>query len=275
MVSSSMNLEKSHVADRFSAGIKDFIAGFKMWRMILCLGWEDIRQRYIRTFLGPLWMIVGTAIWIGVMSFVMASLFGNRVADTLPYITAGTLLWTFIGNTMNESCRLFIDSSNILHSINLPISVYILRFFVRNFIIFLHNLLILVIVFIICQVSLNATMLVAIPGMMVLILNAIWIGTLISILNTRYRDVQLLIATSMSVLPFVTPIFWQAQALKKHAWLANANPFYHAIEIVRAPLLGQEANSLSWIVMLSLTVIGIVFTLRFFTIYKNRIIYLV
>ena len=36
------------------------------------------------------------------------------------------------------------------------------------------------------------------------------------------------------------------------------NPFYHFIEIVRAPLLGNEIQALSWMIVLSVTVIGFV-----------------
>lgn len=255
------------------SGVKDFLAGFSLWRMFIYLGWEDIRQRYVRTFLGPLWLIIGTAIWVGVMGFVMAALFGNSVASTLPFIASGTLIWTFIANTMNDSCTLFIGSSSVIHSVNLPLSLHVLRFLVRNFIIFAHNFIIIIVVFMACHVSLNANTLLALPGLFILLLNALWVGTFLGILNTRYRDIQQVVATSMTVLPFVTPIFWEKEFLKKHTWIATANPFYHAVEIVRAPLLGHVPAMSSWMVMSGITLLGVLLMLGLFSKYKNRVIY--
>ncbi|SRR5579883_71454 len=255
------------------AGLKDFWQGLKLWKMVGYLGWEDVRQRYIRTFLGPLWLIIGTAIWAGAMSFVMASLFGNSILQTLPFIAAGTILWNFMAHTMNDGCILFINYTGIIHSIALPMSVHVLRFLIRNFIIFLHNFVIFILVFLVCHVSFNMNTLLVIPGLFLLLLNALWVGTLFGIMNTRYRDVQQIITTSMSVLPFITPIFWERSFLKKHVWIANINPFYHAIEIVRAPLLGQAAPMLSWEVMLVTGILGSLFTLVLYSKFRYRIIF--
>ncbi len=257
----------------FKSGARDFLAGLSFWKVFIYLGWEDIKQRYIRTFLGPLWLIIGTAMWVGVMGFVMASLFGNSIVSTLPFIASGTLIWTFIASAMNDGCILFIGSSSVIHSINLPLSLHVLRFLVRNFIIFAHNFIIIIVVFTACHVSLTLNTLLVFPGLFILLLNALWVGALLGVLNTRYRDIQQVIATSMTVLPFVTPIFWEKGFLKKHTWIATANPFYHAVEIVRAPLLGHAPALLSWIVMVSFTVVGSVVTLGLFSKYKNRLIY--
>ena len=271
--SERVTVERQTTYGSIGPGIRDFLYGLTLWRMFLYLGWEDIRQRYVRTFLGPLWLIIGTGIWIAVMGFVMASLFGNSIASTLPFIAAGTLIWTFIASSMNDGCMLFINIANVIHSFNLPVSVHVLRFMVRNFIILLHNLVILLVVFLLCRVDVNMNTFLALPGLFILTLNALWIGAVLGILNTRFRDTQQIVVTSMTVLPFVTPIFWQKAFLKKHFWIANANPFYHAVEIVRAPLLGQVPSMLSWAVMLVITCLGMALAMVVFGKYKHRIIY--
>jgi len=254
-------------------GLKDFLMGLSLWRMFLYLGWEDIRQRYVRTFLGPMWLLIGTAVWIAVMGFVMASLFGNSISSTLPFIAAGTLIWTFIASSMSDGCMLFINIANVIHAYNLPVSLHVFRFMVRNFIILLHNLVILLVVFALCHVSVNMNTLLALPGLFILVLNSLWIGAILGILNTRFRDMQQIIVTSMTVLPFVTPIFWQKAFLKKHFWIANVNPFYHAVEIVRAPLLGQAPSLISWCIMIVVTCVGLTAATFVFGKYKHRIIY--
>lgn len=273
LVNESLVIPKKGFLHALAPGAKDFIAALKLWRMFLYLGWEDIRQRYVRTILGPLWMIFGTAIWIGVMGLVMSSLFGGKMTDTLPYIATGTILWTFIATTMNEGCVLYIASAGIIHAISLPISLHTLRFVSRNFIMFLHNVVILLLVFAACHVNINSNTLFVIPGLILFMLNVIWISAFLGMLNARFRDVQQVIMTSMTVLPFVTPIFWERAYLKKHLWLVNINPFYHAIEILRGPLLGREPNLLSFGIMTVITLVGVFFTLYFFSKKKHKVIF--
>lgn len=257
----------------FKLGLRDFLSCLKMWKLFIYLGIEDIRQRYIRTFLGPMWLIVGTGIWVGVMGFVMASLFGKGVQQTLPFVAAGIILWTFISNVLTDGCMLFVNIQTIIHSVSLPISLHVSRFLTRHFIIFLHNFIILAIVFLLCHVPINMNTLLVIPGLMLLILNAFWMGAFLGITNARFRDIQQLISTSMTILPFVTPIFWEKGFLQKHAWIANINPVYHAVEVVRAPLLGQQPAMLSYIVMLALTAIGLVIAMNMFGKFKHQVIY--
>ena len=256
-----------------SQALKDFYAGLCLFPLCCYLGWEDVKQRYIRTLLGPLWIIISTGIWVAVMAFVMASLFGQPVAHSLPFIAAGVSIWNFIGGIMTESCSLFPVNASLLQAINLPITVHVLRFLIRNVILFAHNFIILLLVFFICHIGLHLNTLWVIPGFIILLLNSFWVTFFLSLTNLRFRDIQQIIATSMMILPFVTPIFWEKSFLQKHHWIANINPFYHFVEIVRAPLLGQTVPLLSWGVTLGFTVFGLLGVLWMFSKYKHRIIF--
>ena len=51
---------------------------------------------------------------------------------------------------------------------------------------------------------------------------------------------------------FVTPIMWPLSTLGDATYIAEINPLYHLIDIVRAPLLGQNAEFSSWLVAIAL-----------------------
>ena len=257
----------------FKVSAKDFTASLKLWRMALFLGWEDIRQRYVRTALGPLWLILGAAAWIGIMSFVMAALFAQDVRHTLPFITAGALIWTFIANILNEGCLVFLHASPIMQALHLPMLFHVLRFLIRQLIILLHYCLLLFIVFYLCHVSVSWLTLLALPGIILLLINALCFSCVLGIINTRYRDIHQVVTTSLVILPFITPIFWEKGFLKKHEWIATYNPFYHAVELVRAPLLGHAASLDSWIYMGCITVFGMLLASYFLAQHKDKIIF--
>jgi lipopolysaccharide transport system permease protein len=55
--------------------------------------------------------------------------------------------------------------------------------------------------------------------------------------------------------------------------LLTANPFFHLIEIVRAPLLGTLPSALNWQVGILMAMAGWVFTILFYGRFRSRIAY--
>lgn len=52
---------------QLSLAMTDLRAGILEWRLWGLLGWQDIKQRYRRSTLGPLWLTVSTAVQMAVM----------------------------------------------------------------------------------------------------------------------------------------------------------------------------------------------------------------
>ena len=53
----------------------------------------------------------------------------------------------------------------------------------------------------------------------------------------------------MQVVFYLTPIMWLPNLLPERAgmYMLTFNPFFHLIEIVRAPLLGQLPSTQNWL----------------------------
>ena len=84
-----------------------------------------------------------------------------------------------------------------------------------------------------------------IPGFILFLINVVWISLAVGVMSTRYRDVPQVIANIIQVVFFLTPIFWSPEALPSRPAFVVLNPFYHLIEIVRAPLLGLAVPAMS------------------------------
>jgi lipopolysaccharide transport system permease protein len=95
----------------------------------------------------------------------------------------------------------------------------------------------------------------------------------VAILCTRYRDLPQIIANLLQIAFYVTPIVWAPSFLPGGGWLLDINPFYHLIELVRAPLLGSWPPAQSWVVSGGLALSGSGLTLVFFDRYRRRIAY--
>ena len=96
----------------------------------------------------------------------------------------------------------------------------------------------------------------------------------IAYLCARFRDIPPIIQNVMQIIFFLTPIFWQPHALPiDKMWVTSGNPFYHALEIVRAPMIGQSVQPESWYWMIGIfaasTLLAILVQRRF----KARVAY--
>jgi ABC-type polysaccharide/polyol phosphate export permease len=241
---------------RLILGFRDLRAGLSNWQLWSMLGWNDIQQRYRRSAFGPFWITISMAIFIVLLGFIYSKLFHQEIATFLPYIAAGLITWGFISGTTTEACNAFVENAGIIKQIRLPYSIYVMRMIWRSFIVFLHTVVLIVPIAIFFRMDIGLNTLLFIPGMFLVILNQIWVSIVIGIFATRFRDIVQLVATAIQICMFVTPIMWPISAVPDARFIALVNPLYHLIQLVRAPLLGEVAEPLSWLVVLIMCVIG-------------------
>jgi len=272
----SVSLGESRVVrvggDREKFG-RDLYEGILLWRLWTMLGWSDIRQRYRRSTLGPFWITISVSLFVAVIGFVYGYLFHMDMVFYVPYVAAGYTLWGFVSASAIESCSAFKEAERIIRQIKRPFSVYLLRVIWRNFIIYLHTVVILVPIYIILQVHVGFVTLLAIPGLLLVFINQVWLGLALAAINTRFNDVLQIITTAVQILLLSTPIMWPVSALGKANIIAQINPTFHLIEVVRGPLLGTAPTLLSWTVVIVIDILGLVVALLLLRRVSHRIVY--
>lgn len=251
----------------------DFIAGIKVWPLWTAIAWQEIRQRYRRSTFGPFWLTLGMGINILAIGLVWGALFKFNRAEFIPYLTIGTLVWTLITDSIREANSTFISYAALIKQMRRPYSMYIFVATYRNIIIFGHNVIIFFIVVLYYRVTPSLSALSLPVAFFLVLMSFSWTGPLFGTLSTRFRDVPQVISYILVVAFFVTPIMWKPGQLGRGAIIADLNPFYHMIELIRAPLLGQTAPLLSWIVVLGITILGWTVAFIFFARFRSRIAY--
>jgi ABC-type polysaccharide/polyol phosphate export permease len=265
----------SLIAKLFRSGWIDIFAALRGYELAGVLGWQDIRRRYRRSLLGPFWLTISMGILIGSLGFIFGNLFDTSMKEFLSFLTLGLILWTFIATVLTEACTGFTEAEAMIKQISLPLFTHILRILWRNLIIFAHNIVIFPIVLLIFWVPLRATALLSVVGLVLLILNLSWMSLILAVFCTRYRDIRQIIINLLQVSFYLTPIIWMPQLLPKRAniILLNANPFFHLIEIIRAPLLGTPPSVLNWQIGILLALAGWGGTILFYGQFRSRIAY--
>ena len=254
----------------------DLVGGLKRYDIWGRLGWLEVRRRYQRTVIGPFWATISFAIFVGAFGAVGAGLWHQPMGTFLPFLTAGMTIWLMLSAILTEAGTLFVGANNIFGQTRLDYSMLVYAMIWRNLIVFAHNILFFFALLLLLSPSdVNPNMLLAIPGMLVVILNCVWTTLLLGMFCLRFRDMQQFISSVIQVCLFVTPIFWPPEILTGTArgFIVSLNPLNHLIEIVRRPLLGQIPAMVSYEAAFLMTAIGWTITYFVFRSFRKRIAY--
>ena len=252
----------------------DIIAGIRAANIWGRLGWRETKRRYRRTAFGPFWTTASLAIFVAALGFVWSNLWNKNPATYLPFLTAGMVCWVFFTTICTEGCAAFCGYEKLIKQLRISYTMLACAVVWRNAIVFLHNLIIFALVCIYFGVSVTWSTLLVIPGFVLLSLNAAWIVIVLGTVCARYRDLQQLVASLLQISLFLTPIFWSPDQLTgRMRVLAQFNPLYHMIAIVREPLLGQTPAPLHWLVVVLIAVVGWTLTVQVLTKFRHRIVY--
>ncbi len=236
--------------------LTDLKTSLASWRLWTLLGWLEIRQRYARSRVGPFWLTISMGVMIGSLGVVYGTLFGQSMRDYLPFLASSLVLWGLFSQTVQEGSLAYISSASYIRQMATPKLIYILQVVWRNLIVMCHNFVIIVLLLAICGVKSWATLPLFIPGLLLYVLNAMWIAMFAALLSARFRDLPQIISALMQVAFYVTPIIFRPTALNRFSFIVEWNPLAYLIEIVRGPLIGQPPSALAWGVTIAMAVIG-------------------
>ena len=253
----------------------DIAQAFQRYHLALTFGWQDVAQRYRRSRLGAFWLTINMGVLIGALGIIFGTLFRAPIVEFLPYVCAGLIVWGFISTSIIEGGLSFIAAEGIILQARMPLFTHILRTLWRNFIILLHNFAILPIVFLVFMRAPSWHALLAVPGLILVVANLMWIMLVLGIICARYRDMNQIIQNLIQVAFYATPLMWMPQTLPDSVShiILDFNPFYHLVSIVRAPLLGEYPSGTSWLFALASGVVGWAVAIAFYGRYRARIPY--
>lgn len=236
------------------------------------MGWNEVRLRYRRSILGPFWLTISMGILVALLGTIYSGIMDAKTEEYVPYLALGFLAWTFIAGVMNDGCQTFIANENYLKQIGMAMSVFSFNLVWRHFIIFLHNSVVYIVVAIVFRIIPNVNTLFLVPAVALIILNGLWVSIFLGMICARFRDLPPIVASITQVTFFMTPIIWQEDRAGRPN-LVKFNPFYHFIEIIRAPALGHSPTAANWAMVFAVTIGGCLLTYLLFSRYRHRITY--
>lgn len=243
----------------FIIGTNDLYNSLIKWRLWLYMGSLEVRQKYRRTLIGPFWITLALALFIGSSSFIYSVIFSQDLSSYMPYVAAGYISWAFISGYIGEACNVFIQNENFIRQLKLPSMIYPLKLLWRMLLTFFHHFIVLFITLVFLSGINLEGLIFATLGLLTNCVAILSIGTVLGFISVKNRDVPVLVTSIFQILFLITPIIWPVSAVGKRIEIAMFNPFYHMIELIRAPLLHGYTHA--WLD--HLTVVSIIASLAF------------
>ncbi|CAH1678042.1 O-antigen export system permease protein RfbD [Hyphomicrobiales bacterium] len=254
--------------------LNDVVRGIAAWHVWVLLGFSDIRQRYKRSKFGQFWITLSMGIFVAGIGIVYAFLFNQPVREYLPFLAVNMVVWTLIAGIVNEATLAFVQASVYLRQEAMPKTVFILRILVRNLIAFAHNLIIIPIVWACFLVVPSPTMLLAIPGLVLMMVAAFLSAMIIGILSTRFRDLPQIIQNLLQIAFFMTPVMWRVDQMGAAAWyIVGFNPFAVFLRIVAEPLHGRIPGLATYASAFVVIAVLMLIAAPLFARFRARIVY--
>jgi ABC-type polysaccharide/polyol phosphate export permease len=198
--------------------------------------WMDVLLKYRTTFLGPVWIVAGMALFIVVLGALYQRVLVATHPTYLAHLTIGMILWSMISQFLVSCCRVYKTHNFLILNGKVRYPDYVLKLFLTSVIILLHNMVVLVGVFLFTKVTPSPTvwvLLITIPLAVLFLLGA---GFLLSVVGARFLDLSELLQSVFRIAFFITPIVW-TPTLHGFGLFLYLNPFYYLLEIIRAPII--------------------------------------
>ena len=244
------------------------------WELWLAMAWQDIRQRYRGSMLGPFWVTINMGIMVGMLAAIYSRLLGTAQHEYMPFLAMGFVTWQWMANTVSESTMTFVIANRYIKQTRLPITLFVFRLLARNLIVLAHNFVVYIVVAVIVGLNPGWNGLLAIPGLLLTSVAMFWVAMLFGMLSARFRDFPQIINSLVQVVFYVTPILWAPQLLgAKRFIIVDYNPVYYFIEIIRSPLLGHDLPVGFWKTTILMTAVLTAIVFPIFRRFRGRVAY--
>lgn len=241
---------------------------------ILREGADDVLSRYRRSFLGPLWNVAGTLVFVTGFMILSKYLFKINDPSHIAYVACGIVFWAFIYSTLAEGTGMYGSPTSTSTGFHLSFAETPVRLVARNFVVLLLGAPILLGLSF-WFIGFHWQIFLFIPGVILVILVLVPGTVILGVFGARLRDLPPAVASFLLFGFYFSPVFWRAVDIPQGTpqLILYLNPFYYFLELMRTPLLGGVPTLIHYVVVLGLIVVVWTVAILVFIRFRRRIIY--
>ena len=193
-------------------------------RIWLHLGWRDLRIRYAATKIGPWWSAANLFATIMGSSLAVGLLSGKGALTQAPRLAVGLSIWSLISASLIEATSLYEDDKSLLLNTTITEKSLIYRLIWRNFIIFAHNALVVILVFVISGNYSPLEIVYLVP--IALLTSVALLYPIVLFAQSVYwmPDLRAVLPPFIQFCFFLTPVLWEPPTSGPGKLLLELNP---------------------------------------------------
>ena len=209
--------------------------------LLFFLTWRDVKVRYKQTALGAAWAILQPLFMMLIFTIFFGRLAGVG-SSGIPYplfALAGLVPWTFFSNAITASGNSLVGSSHLITKVYFPRLIVPAAAMLAGLVDFLLAFLLLCLLMLYYRVTLTVQIFFLPVLVVMTALFSLGVGTWMSALNVKYRDVRFALPFLIQLWLFVSSVILPSSSVPpKWRWLLLFNPMSGIIEGYRSALLG-------------------------------------
>jgi len=246
------------VYEPFRAGLPPLIRYWKsLWsrrRFIAEYSRSELREQHFDSLFGQMWLVLNPLLLSAVYFLLIVIIRGSSDVTRYAHLTATLFLFYLVANSLTGGVKSITAGQRLILNtafprIMLPISAVVIA--VSKFI---PTLLVFFIIRTILDMPYTWEMLWAIPVLLITIFLALGLAITISCINVYFRDISSFLPYMTRTLLYLSPILYEASALKPQLLAIEAfNPLFPILDSWSRTLVHGQApqgssllTSLAW-----------------------------
>ncbi|HEX3555796.1 MAG TPA: ABC transporter permease [Thermoanaerobaculia bacterium] len=222
---------------------------FRYRDLVYALVGRELKVRYRRSAIGFTWTMLQPLLMMLVLQVVFNSLFRFRLdyGNYPVYALCGILFWNFFSQSILASMNSLKGNSPILRKLPVPKEVFPLATVISGVINLVFALVPLLLILVVTRHPITPALLFLPVSILLAALFTLGAGLLLSPLAVFFSDVVEMIGVLLSILMYLTPIFYPMKILEgsRYRPLVRFNPVRSILEVFRDPIYLGKVPPLS------------------------------
>lgn len=222
--------------------------------------WLDILVRARKSRFGVLWLMAPAVVYVFGLGWFFATMQGQSIAGFAAHVALGAMVFRTLMSTVIGSANVFTASHSFIMDGHMRLTDYVLQSLAKSFFDFCTYLPVTLVALVMFTRVDAAGLLLAPLTLLLIYVNALWVGVVFSLLGARFPDFGQLLNNVSIFLFLLTPIIWYPELMPAgsvRGQLMRFNPFYHFVQLFRAPVLGEPVEPMTYWFVGIMTVAGL------------------
>lgn len=238
---------------------RDLASSFRNPEFWALSSWLDIVVKYRQSRLGIFWLVAPAIVYIWGIGGFFASMQHVQITHFAAYVAIGYTVFRVINTVIIESTSAFSASTAFIMDGHVRLTDFVLRVLAKALFYFLVSLPVVALALLVYPSVRVEGLLLFFASFPLVLANAVWIGVVFALVGARFPDLNQFIGNVFMFAFLLTPIIWHADTMPAgsiRGAFMRFNPFFHMVEVVRAPILGEHLEATTFYYLGAMTVIG-------------------